>query len=70
MYGKIVQGAEVDIPLSISKSCRDLLLRLLERDPKKRIGALDIRSHPFFHGVEWDRVCRRDYPAPFVPGLV
>ncbi|GAA6061218.1 hypothetical protein JCM10212_001539 [Sporobolomyces blumeae] len=34
----------------------------------RRISTLDgIKSHPFFHGVEWDHL--RDRKAPFVPAL-
>lgn len=45
---------------------RDLIARLLEKDPAKRIGARGIKSHPFFHGVDWDRILRVARP-PFIP---
>ncbi|KAF0891747.1 hypothetical protein E2562_010944 [Oryza meyeriana var. granulata] len=45
---------------------RDLIARLLEKDPEKRIGAHGIKAHPFFNGVDWDRILRVPRP-PFIP---
>ncbi|KAM3387814.1 hypothetical protein ACQJBY_010571 [Aegilops geniculata] len=47
---------------------RDLIARLLEKDPAKRIGARGIKAHPFFHGVDWDRILRMARP-PYIPAL-
>ncbi|EMS46931.1 Serine/threonine-protein kinase OXI1 [Triticum urartu] len=47
---------------------RDLIARLLEKDPAKRIGARGIKAHPFFHGVDWDRILRVARP-PYIPAL-
>ncbi|CAL5016234.1 unnamed protein product [Urochloa decumbens] len=45
---------------------RDLIARLLEKDPEKRIGARGIKAHPFFRGVDWDRILHVARP-PFIP---
>ncbi|KAH7674127.1 Non-specific serine/threonine protein kinase protein [Dioscorea alata] len=37
----------------------DLIARLLEKDPARRLGAGgdgEVRAHPFFKGVQWDLV--------------
>ncbi|VAH48982.1 unnamed protein product [Triticum turgidum subsp. durum] len=47
---------------------RNLIARLLEKDPAKRIGARGIKAHPFFHGVDWDRILRVARP-PYIPAL-
>uniref|UniRef100_A0A1Z5LCL9 Serine/threonine-protein kinase ULK3 n=1 Tax=Ornithodoros moubata TaxID=6938 RepID=A0A1Z5LCL9_ORNMO len=46
---KIKTDKPIELPPSaaISDMCRDLLLKLLQRDPKKRIGFDDFFSHPF-----------------------
>ena len=45
---------------SISPECIDLLSRLLEKDPVRRLGtkhgAFEIRQHPFFRETDWDAV--------------
>jgi serine/threonine-protein kinase OXI1 len=45
---------------------RDLIARLLEKDPEKRIGARGVKAHPFFCGVDWDRILQVARP-PFIP---
>ncbi|KAL5212150.1 hypothetical protein ABZP36_022997 [Zizania latifolia] len=45
---------------------RDLIARLLEKDPGKRLGAHGVRRHAFFRGVDWDRVLDMARP-PFIP---
>ena len=51
-----------------------LILSSLLCDPEDRIGhiggmmgSLEIKSHPFFHGVAWDQL--RSISAPFEPKL-
>lgn len=45
---------------SVSKECKDLIKKLLNPDQKKRLGhkrgAVDLKSHPFFSGVNWDTI--------------
>ncbi|GJN21500.1 hypothetical protein PR202_gb08981 [Eleusine coracana subsp. coracana] len=45
---------------------RDLVARLLEKDPRKRLGAPGVKRHAFFRGVDWDRVLDVARP-PFIP---
>ncbi|KAJ8433063.1 hypothetical protein Cgig2_015426 [Carnegiea gigantea] len=46
---------------------RDLIRRLLEKDPNQRISLEEIRSHDFFKGVDWEMIVRLPRP-PFIPG--
>ncbi|KAM0672164.1 Serine/threonine kinase [Ordospora colligata] len=50
-----------------------LIDRLLEKDPTKRIGhgeadANDIKTHEYFHGVDWESVASKKIKPLFVPG--
>ncbi|CAN6273381.1 unnamed protein product [Urochloa humidicola] len=45
---------------------RDLIARLLEKEPGRRLGAHGVRRHAFFRGVDWDRVVDVARP-PFIP---
>ena len=44
---------------------RDVVGRLLERDPRHRMGAAEIKRHPFFAGVDWALI--RCVAPPVVP---
>lgn len=48
----------------------DLISRLLERDPERRMGhsggADEVRAHPFFAGVAWDMLAEVSRP-PYIP---
>lgn len=53
---------------------RDLIDRILLQDPKERLGAGSeeegngysaLKSHPFFDGIDWDRVGYT--PSPYIP---
>lgn len=74
MYRKILQeplsfpGSEVVPP-----AARDLLSRLLERDPQARLGAngaAEIKSHHFFANIDWRKLLQRKYEPSFRPNVV
>ena len=46
IYRKVVIG-KYDIPKRLSKNCKDLIQKILEVNPKKRIKLDDIKNHPF-----------------------
>lgn len=51
---------------------RDLIEKLLVKDPRRRLGcakgAYDIKRHPFFRGIKWPLI--RTYKPPEVRGLM
>lgn len=48
----------------ISQNFRDILIKLLEKDPKKRITIDDLKDHAFFEGVDWEKVRNRENDPP------
>ena len=65
---------EFDKSLVSNKKCIDLIKRLLIKNPAKRMGsqrdgAGDIKSHGWFKGYDWERILRREIPAPWVPTI-
>lgn len=70
MYALIISDKSPEFPPSVSRTARDLISRLLVRNPKQRIADTEVLNHPFFVGIEWDKLGKLQYPAPFVPGLV
>jgi len=62
----------VRFPRKISPEARDLLERLLQKDPIERIGsglddASEIMGHDFFSSIVWEDLVEKKIPPPFVP---
>ncbi|KAI8888884.1 kinase-like protein [Backusella circina FSU 941] len=63
---------EILYPVNMSRDSVSICQNLLNRDPKTRLGAgpsdaADIKSHPFFRGVNWDDMLAKRVPPPFCP---
>uniref|UniRef100_A0AAR2L2M7 Protein kinase C n=1 Tax=Pygocentrus nattereri TaxID=42514 RepID=A0AAR2L2M7_PYGNA len=58
-------------PRWITVDTRDMLERLFERDPSRRLGVVgNIRAQPFFKTVNWSALERRETEPPFKPKVV
>ncbi|KAJ3341532.1 hypothetical protein HDU93_004692 [Gonapodya sp. JEL0774] len=60
--------------LNVSKDCISFVQGLLERDIRKRMGCTtgrgnldDVTTHPWFSGIDFDRLGKKEYTAPFIP---
>ncbi|KAG3033021.1 hypothetical protein PC120_g2131 [Phytophthora cactorum] len=65
---------KVEFPNWVGSSCRDIISKLLERDPTKRLGlthggARAIRSHAWFAKLDWDAMLQKKVNAPYKPKL-
>ncbi|KAI8802483.1 hypothetical protein BJ742DRAFT_873207 [Cladochytrium replicatum] len=61
-----VSRVDFELPGYISPEARDLILRLLQKDPEKRPNASLILSHPFFHSSQPTKALTPIYfPVPF-----
>lgn len=57
-------------PSYLSANAQNILENLLRKDPAKRLGANsadEVKTHPWFKGVNWDMLYQKKYDAPFVP---
>ncbi|XP_046880744.1 protein kinase C delta type-like [Hypomesus transpacificus] len=55
-------------PRWITKEAKDLLEKLFERDPSRRLGVVgNIRGHSFFKTLNWPALERRELDPPFKP---
>ncbi|ETV99014.1 AGC protein kinase [Aphanomyces invadans] len=73
LFEKIRQG-ELTFPKYLSPAAVDLLSKLLERDPTKRLGtgptdAGEIKSHPFFNEIQWEQLALGQVPPPWRPSF-
>jgi len=69
MYQKIMK-ADIVIPQGFSKEVEDLIKRFLTRDPTKRLQNLDeIKNHPWFRTISWQKLETLEITPPFVPNV-
>lgn len=69
MYRKILTNP-LKFPENFDKDAKDLLIGLLSRDPKQRLGnngAREIMEHPFFDLIDWNKLNGKGYLPPFKP---
>uniref|UniRef100_A0A2H6NJQ6 Uncharacterized protein n=1 Tax=Micrurus carvalhoi TaxID=3147026 RepID=A0A2H6NJQ6_9SAUR len=55
-------------PRWITKESKDILEKLFERDPTKRLGITgNIRDHHFFKAINWTTLEKKEMDPPFKP---
>ena len=68
LWYKILRG-EFVMPEYVPEEAKDLIRKLLEVDPKERLGAQgvdQIKSHSFFASVNWEEMLRNNKKGPLV----
>uniref|UniRef100_A0A3B3RZT0 Ribosomal protein S6 kinase n=1 Tax=Paramormyrops kingsleyae TaxID=1676925 RepID=A0A3B3RZT0_9TELE len=69
---KRILKTEPPFPKDIGPLARDIIQRLLAKDPKKRLGsgpsgAEDVKKHGFYQKINWEDLAAKNVPAPFKP---
>lgn len=65
--------AKLALPYFLSLDAKDLITRLLKKDPKKRLGSnmpkdlATIKAHRFFRHIDWVKLAAREVEPPIVP---
>ncbi|ORX40421.1 kinase-like protein [Piromyces finnis] len=60
-------------PVKVSQDCIMFLKGLLTKDPNQRLGCRpgieldELWEHPWLIGIDWDKLERKEYVAPFIP---
>ena len=56
-----------------SEDMKDIIQKLLDKDPNKRLGNLkgieEIKNHPFFAKIDFDLIEQKKITAPFIPEI-
>lgn len=73
MY-ELIQHGDLRFPQRnpLSREAQDIITKLLERDPTRRLGARgfdEIKSHAFFEGINWALLEQKKLPTPFQPKI-
>ncbi|KAI9851087.1 MAG: hypothetical protein M1838_004519 [Thelocarpon superellum] len=73
MYRKILsEPLHFPGPEVVPPAAKDLLTRLLDRNPQRRMGfngASEIKAHNFFHAIDWRKLLQRKYEPTFKPDV-
>ena len=63
----MIKGSPVKFPkrISLSEDAKDVIRKLLEKNPKKRLGSQsgieEIKKHPFFASIDFDLIVEKKY---------
>jgi len=69
-----IRKSELHYPASLSSNAKHLLRGLLTKDPTRRLGsgpkdAEEIRPHPFFASIAWDKLQKGEIAPPWAPTI-
>lgn len=70
ILAKQVQIKREEVPPGWSSEAADLVNRLLQRKPVSRLGLNgpeEVKQHPWFRDLDWNRIKNKVMQAPFVP---
>ena len=64
---------KLQLPYFLGPDAKDLLTRLLRKDPSKRLGGTTtkdlktLRAHRFFRKIDWKKLAKREVEPPIMP---
>jgi serine/threonine protein kinase len=66
------QEDDDELEAELRMQAKSLIIELLRKDKTKRLGCLhggtdDVKRHPFFAGIDWDRIAAGTDDAPVLP---
>jgi len=73
MFDRILHS-RLKFPSHLNENSVDLISRLLDRNQSTRLGAgslgsQEIKDHPFFDTIDWDKVLAKKIKPPFTPNV-
>jgi len=63
MYQSILED-DLRMPENWDEDTKSLVQGMLEKRPEARFGDEEVRNHPFFHGVDWEKVANKQWEEP------
>ncbi|KAF1744818.1 hypothetical protein MXB_3546, partial [Myxobolus squamalis] len=63
---------DIIVPHCVGHETKDIILKLLNRDPKTRLGAsangaADVKRHPYFHGIDFNDLLKKAIIPEYIP---
>jgi len=70
----LILKAKLGMPQFLSPEAQSLLRALFKRNPANRLGVgengiNDLKKHPFFSNINWDKLFKRELLPPFKPAV-
>ncbi|GMI04854.1 hypothetical protein TrLO_g15116 [Triparma laevis f. longispina] len=66
-----LRNAPLTFPYHVSRTAQSIIRGMLTRDPAERlggkVGAEELKSHPFFAAIDWDALMSKRLMPPFNP---
>jgi len=65
-----LRSAPLEVPAYVSDTAKSFIASLLHRNPHLRLGAggaAEVKMHPFFAAVDWEKTEAREAKPPFKP---
>jgi len=67
MYNKKMT-AQLVIPDYVDSKAKDIMRKFLDRNPLTRLQEpVEIKSHPYFKEIDWEKLYKRDIAPPYIP---
>ncbi|XP_072013142.1 G protein-coupled receptor kinase 3-like isoform X1 [Amphiura filiformis] len=69
---RMTLSMDVEFPENMTEEMKSILQGLLKREVSERLGcegrgAQELKEHPFFNGIDWNKVYYQKYSPPLVP---
>eukprot|EP00051_Salpingoeca_urceolata_P032419 m.15663 g.15663 ORF g.15663 m.15663 type:complete len:487 (+) comp5068_c0_seq1:498-1958(+) len=69
---ELILHEEIRLPSNLSSSAKDILSKILIKDPLLRLGGgekdgYEVMEHPFFYNIDWKKLYDRQIKPPFIP---
>ena len=72
IYNNILK-CKINFPSSFNPNTIDFISRLLQRNPRNRLGykgSNEVMDHLYFEGLDWDKLNKKEYKPQFLPNVV
>ena len=70
---RCIKYAQPKMHKCLSSSSKNIIESLLRKDPTKRLGAIngaaEIKKHPFFAEVDWEKIAKQECKPFFIPSV-
>lgn len=68
----LIMHEDIRLPDHLSPSAKDILTKLLDKNPNTRLGggagdSKELMNHPFFEPIDFQKLYDKQIPVPFVP---